>query len=97
MGLRQDLRRCPFSTRVLPNIDPSLAGGVDGNAVHRVRIGGGDREVRAHRLELQALPLPSVRQAVQRTLRHGAEPDAIPVRRDRARRACLMSFSVAQA
>ena len=48
---------------------PSQLGGED--AVHRVRIGGGDGATRAHRPGLSPVPLPRVRQAVQRAHRHG--------------------------
>src|SRR3954451_13224343 len=62
---------------------PSRLGGRD--AVRRVRVGGGDGAARAHGPRLPPLPLPRLRQAVQRALRHTPEPDAVSVRRDRPR------------
>src|SRR5215207_4789130 len=48
-------------------------------------VAGRDGAARAHRPGLSSVPLPRLWQAVQRALRHPAEPDAIPVRRYRAR------------
>src|SRR4051812_46302649 len=62
---------------------PSWRGGLGWGAL--VRVEGGNGAVRAHRPGLPALSLPDLRQAVQRTLRHGTEPDAVSLRRDRAR------------
>ena len=67
-----------------------LLGGRD--AVRSVRVGGGDGAGRAHRPGLQALPLPRLRQAVQRAHGHGAEPDPVPLRRRRPRRALAPSL-----
>ena len=50
-----------------------------------MRIGGRDGAARAHRPGLPPVPLPHVRQAVQRALRHPAEPGPVPLRRHRAR------------
>src|SRR3954454_15637240 len=60
-------------------------GWMDGNAVRSVRVGGGNGAARAHGPRLSPLPLPRLRQAVQRALRQPAEPDAVSVRRDRPR------------
>src|SRR4051812_44393199 len=66
-------------------IAPALRGGAGWGGVHWVRVEGDNGAARADRPGLPALSLPGLRQAVQRTLRHGAEPDAVSVRRDRAR------------
>src|SRR4051794_38639647 len=55
------------------------------DAVRSVRVGGGDGAARAHRPRLPSLPLPRLRQAVQRAFRHAPEPDAVSVRRHRPR------------
>src|SRR3954453_13865370 len=65
-------------------IAPALGGGADWDGVHWVRVEGGNGAARAHSAGLPALSMPDLRQAVQRTLRHGAEPDAVSLRRDRA-------------
>src|SRR3954447_14009171 len=76
----------PWLTRAGLAIWPALAAGrVDGDAVRRVRIGGGDGAGRAHRPGLPQVPLPRLRQAVQRALRDAPEPDAVPLRRHRPR------------
>src|SRR3954467_5800352 len=59
--------------------------GADEDAVLGMRIGSCHGASRAHRPGLSPVPLPYVRQAVQRALRHSAEPDAIPLRCHRPR------------
>src|SRR4051812_7593977 len=75
----------PWPTRVRLDIGLASRTGVDEDAVLGMRIGGGDRAAGAHRPGLSPVPLPHVRQAVQRALRHSPEPDPIPLRRHRAR------------
>lgn len=53
--------------------------------MRQVRVGGGGGAARAHRPGLQELPLPDLRQAVQRALRNPAEPCPVTVRRRRPR------------
>src|SRR3954447_14760970 len=60
-------------------------GGADADAVLGMRVGSCDRAARAYRPRLSPLPLPTLRQAIQRALRHSAEPDAVSVRRHRPR------------
>ena len=63
-------------------------GGVDRAALGRLRpppLRAGTAEAIAHRPGLSRVPLPHLRQAVQRTLRHAAEPGTLPVRRHRPR------------
>src|SRR6478752_7484632 len=85
LGFRQDTRQAPWPTRAGLAIAPALRGGADWDGVHSVRGEGGNGAARAHRPGLSALSLPGLRQAVQRTFRHGAEPDAVSFRCDRAR------------
>src|SRR3954454_15874275 len=61
------------------------ADAVLGDAVLGLWVAGRDGAPRARRPGLSPVPLPGVRQAVQRTLRHAAEPNAIPLRCHRAR------------
>src|SRR3954471_310492 len=60
-------------------------GGVGENAVLAMWIASCDGPTRAHRPGLPPVPLPRVRQAVQRALRHSAEPGPAPLRRHRPR------------
>src|SRR3954453_18628959 len=59
--------------------------GADEDAVLGMRVGSRDGATRAHRPGLSPVPLPCMWQAVQRALRHPAEPDAIPLRCHRPR------------
>src|SRR3954452_8333151 len=82
---RQGSRQAPWPMRTGLAIAPALRGGADWDGVHWVRVEGGNGAAGAHLPGLPALSLPGLRQAVQRTLRHAAEPDAVSLRRDRAR------------
>src|SRR3954447_19889960 len=85
MGFGQGSRQAPWPTRARVAIAPALDGRADWDGVRWVRVEGGDGAARTLSTGLPALPLPDLRQAVQRTLRHGAESDAVSVRRHRAR------------
>jgi hypothetical protein len=61
----------------------SGGGGLDGLRVLRLRGGGG--AAGAHCPGLPPVPLPRLRQAVQRAQRRGAQPGAVPLRRDCSR------------
>src|SRR5215203_4545018 len=67
-------------------------GGVDADAVLGMRIRSCDGATRAHRPGLPPVPLPYVRQAVQRALRYSAEPDPVPLRRHRPRSALALAL-----
>src|SRR3954470_11848124 len=54
--------------------------GVDADAVLGMRIGSCDRAPRAHRPGLSPVPLSCMWQAVQRALRHAAEPGPVSLR-----------------
>src|SRR5687768_4760060 len=54
--------------------------GAGEDAVFGMRIGSRVGATRAHRPGLSPVPLPYVRQAVQRALRHRAEPDPVSLR-----------------
>src|SRR4051794_37758636 len=82
-GFRQVARQRAWAGGTGLAIGPPLTEGREVDAVHRVRVGRGHRAARAHRARLQALSLPRVREAVERAHRDGAEPGAVPVRRDR--------------
>src|SRR5215211_3993791 len=84
-GFCQGSRHYPWPTRARVGIGPASHRGADEDAVLGMRIGSRDRATRAHCPGLSPVPLPYVRQAVQRALRHSAEPDPIPVRCHRAR------------
>src|SRR4051795_11170967 len=60
-------------------------GGAGEDAVLGLWVGGRDGATRAHRPGLPPVPLPGLRQAVQRAQRRCAEPGAIPLRRHRPR------------
>src|SRR3712207_2086773 len=77
-----------------PRLWPTRAGlamsrllqrGVDEDAVLGMWVAGRDRAAGAHRPGLPSVPLPYVRQAVQRALRHPAEPGPVSVRCHRTR------------
>src|SRR3954453_13424262 len=55
--------------------------GADEDAVLGLWVAGRDGAAGAHRPGLPPVPLSCVRQAVQRALRHSAEPDPVSVRR----------------
>src|SRR5215203_4466792 len=91
-GFCQGSRHCPWPTRAWLGIGPASHRGVDEDAVYRMWLGSRDRAIRAHRSGLSPVPLPSLRQAVQRALRHSAEPDAVSLRRHRARGALALAL-----
>src|SRR5829696_5629612 len=78
-------RHYPWPTRARVGIGPASHRGADEDAVLGMRIGSRDRATRAHCPGLSPVPLPSLRQAVQRVQRRCAEPGPIPVRCHRAR------------
>src|SRR3954469_2612548 len=59
--------------------------GADEDAVLGMWVAGRDGATRAHRPGLSPVPLPTLRQAVQRTQRRRTEPDPVSVRRHRPR------------
>src|SRR3954471_8853675 len=69
-----------------------LHGGADEDAVLGMWIAGRDGAARAHRPGLSPVPLPRMRQAVQRAQRHSAEPDPVSVRRHRPRSALALAL-----
>src|SRR3954469_18345076 len=60
-------------------------GGAGEDAVLGLWVGGRDGATRAHRPGLPPVPLPGLRQAVQRALRHPPEPDPVSLRCHRPR------------
>jgi hypothetical protein len=74
------VRASDWSASSGPAIAPPLMAGVDENSVCRMRVSGRHQAIRTHRARLPQVPLPHMRQAVQRAVRHGAEPGAIPLR-----------------
>ncbi|MFL5285049.1 MAG: hypothetical protein ACJ8AW_29765, partial [Rhodopila sp.] len=64
------IRASDWSAGVGPAIAPPLTAGVDENAVCRMRVSGHHRAIRTHRTRLPQVPLPHVRQAIQRAVRH---------------------------
>src|SRR5215207_5876681 len=91
-GFCQGSRHCPWPARAWLGIGPASHRGVDEDAVYRMWLGSRDRATRAHRSGLPPVPLPSLRQAVQRALRHSAEPDAVSLRRHRPRGALALAL-----
>src|SRR4051812_7133660 len=75
----------------------SHGGGADEDAVLGMRVGSCDGAARAYRPRLSPLPLPTLRQAIQRALRHAAEPDAVSVRRHRPRGALAPALQIGPA
>src|SRR6185437_14949788 len=59
--------------------------GDERDALPRMPIDSRQGAARAHRARLSSVPLPGLREAVQRSQRRSAEPDAIPERRYRPR------------
>src|SRR3712207_2867193 len=57
---------------------PHWRGGGQGHAVRLLRFGRGHRAAGAHRPRLPPVPLPRLREAVQRTQRRPTEPGAAP-------------------
>src|SRR3954463_13349354 len=75
----------PWPTRVRLDIGLASHRRADADAVYRMRLASRDGATGADRPGLSPVPLPYVRQAVQRALRHSAEPDPISLRRHRPR------------
>src|SRR3954469_14794055 len=73
------LAPAPLANEGWPGYELPLTEGVDEDAVLGMWVAGGDGATGAHSPRLSPVPLPRVRQAVQRALRHSAEPDAIPL------------------
>ena len=73
----QGSRHRLWPTRVRLGIGPLLTKGADEDAVLGMRVGSCDRATGAHRPGLPPVPLPRMRQAVQRALRHRAEPHSV--------------------
>src|SRR4051812_49404171 len=78
-------RAVPSGLAPLPLADEDSVGyraashsGADADAVLGMRIGSRDGATRAHRPGLSPVPLPRVRQAVQRALRHSLNRTQYP-------------------
>src|SRR3954469_16398310 len=88
----QGSRRRLWPTRAGLAMSRLLQRGVDEDAVLGMQVAGCHGATRAHRPGLSEVPLPPMRQAVQRALWHLAEPDPVSVRWHRPRGALALAL-----